>query len=65
MFSSSTKVVKRLLKDINRLLSKEMSNVSLKVTIQKKWRTQNFDFQSIKGLSPVQFFESCNLRRYH
>ena len=36
MFSSSTKVVKRLLKDINRLLSKEMSNVSLKVTIQKK-----------------------------
>ena len=65
MFSSLVKEINRLLKEINRLLIKGMSNIYLKVTIQKKWRTQNFNFQSIKSLSPGQFLETCNLSRYH
>ena len=32
-----------------------MSNVYLKVTIEKKGRTQNFDFKSLKSSSPGQF----------
>ena len=38
---SSIKEVNRLLKETNRLLSKELSNIYLSVTIEKKWRTQN------------------------
>ena len=41
-----------------------MSNTYLKVTIEKKWRTQNFDFLSLKSLSPGQFLGSSNPRRY-
>ena len=41
-----------------------MSNTYLKVTIEKKWRTQNFDFLSLKSLSPGQFLGSSNSRRY-
>ena len=37
-----------LLKEINRLLSKGMPNICLEVTIEKKWRTQNFDFLNLK-----------------
>ena len=29
-----------------------MPNIFLKVTVEKKWRTQNFDFLSLKGSSP-------------
>ena len=36
MFFSSIEERKRLLKEINRLLSKGMSNICLKVTIKKK-----------------------------
>ena len=36
------------------LLSKGISNAYLKVT-EKKWRTQNFDFLSLKRSSPDQF----------
>ena len=32
-----------------------MSNIYLKVTIEKNWRSQNFDFLSLRNLSPVQF----------
>ena len=39
-------------KDINRLISKEMSNIYLNVTIKKNWRSRNFDFLSLKNLSP-------------
>ena len=39
----------------NRLLSKGMSNIYLKVTIEKKWRTQNFDFLGSRSLSPGHF----------
>ena len=40
------------IKDINRLISKEMSNIYLNVTIKKNWRSRNFDFLSLKNLSP-------------
>ena len=36
MFFSSIKEINRLSKEINRLLSKGMSNIYLKVTIEKK-----------------------------
>ena len=36
-------------KEINTLVSKGMTNIYWKVTIEKKWRTQNFDFQSLKS----------------
>ena len=32
-----------------------MSNIYLKVTIEKKWRTQIFNFVSLKGSSPALF----------
>ena len=56
---------KSLLKEIKRLLSKGMSNNYLEVTIKKKRHTRNFDFLGLKNLSPGQFLESFNLRRYH
>ena len=49
-FSSITEINK-LLRKINRLFSKGMSSIYLKVTIEKKWRTQNFDFLSLKSSS--------------
>ena len=42
-----------------------MSNIYLKVTLEKNWRSQNFDFLSLKNLSLGQFFVSSNSRRYH
>ena len=41
---------------MNRLLSKKMSNIYFKVTVEKNWRSQNFDFLSLKNLSPGQFW---------
>ena len=41
------------IKRINRLISKGMSNIYLKVTVEKNWR------------SPGQFLGSYNSRRYH
>ena len=32
-----------------------MSNIYLKVTIEKNWISQNFDFLSLKKLPPGQF----------
>ena len=57
--------INRLRKGINRLLSKSLSNIFLKVTIEKNWRSQNFDFLSLRNLSPGQFLGSSNSRRYH
>ena len=37
-----------------------MSNIYLKVTIEKNGRFQNFDFLSLKNLSIGQFLESSN-----
>ena len=42
-------------KDANKLISKEMSNIYLKRTIKKNWRSQNFDFLSLKNSSSGQF----------
>ena len=36
---------------MNRLLIKGIANIYFKVTIDKKWRTQNIDFTSLKRLS--------------
>ena len=42
------------------MLSKGVSNIYLKVTIEKKWHTQNFIFLSLKSSSPGQFLGSSN-----
>ena len=52
------------IKEINRLISKRMSNIYLKVAIEKNWHSENFDFLSLKNSSPVQFLRSSNSRRY-
>ena len=44
------------IKDINRLISKGMSNIYLKVTIEKKWHTPNFDFLSLNSCLHVSFW---------
>ena len=38
-----------------------MSNINLKVTIEKNWRSQNFDCPSLISASPGKFFGSYNL----
>ena len=35
-----------------------MSDIYLKVTIEKKWRTQNFDFLSLKCSSSGRFLKA-------
>ena len=55
MFFNSIKEIKRLRKEINRLLRKGMPNVYLNVTIEEKWRSQNFDFLILKLFSLGQF----------
>ena len=45
MFFSLVKEVNRLLKEIDRLIIEGMSNIYLKVTVEKKWHTQNFDLE--------------------
>ena len=45
-----------LLKEITRLVSKGMSNIYLKVTIEKNWRFQNFDFVNLKSFSLGQLW---------
>ena len=54
MFFSSVKEIIRLRKELNRLLRKGMSNIYLKVIIEKGLGSQNFDFLSLKNLSPGQ-----------
>ena len=49
----------RLRKKINKLLSKGMPNIYLKITIEKNyyyWRSQNFDFLDFRNLSPASFW---------
>ena len=50
---------------MNKLLIKGISNIYLKVTIDKNCRSRDFDFLSLKNLSPGQFLGSSNSRRYH
>ena len=47
MFYTSIKKINRLRKEIDRLL---MSNVYLKVTIEKSWQSQNLDSQNLKKI---------------
>ena len=42
-----------------------MFNICFKVTIEKKWRTQDFDILSLKSSSPGQFLGSSNSSRYY
>ena len=53
------------IKEINRLISKGMSNIYLKVTIEKNGCSQNFDFLRLKNLAPGQSLWSSNSSRYH
>ena len=53
MFFNSIKEINRLRKEINRLLSEGMPNIYLKVSFEKNWHTQNFDFLNLKNLLPV------------
>ena len=53
------------IKEVNRLISKRTPNIYLKVTTEKKSHTQNFDFLSLKYLSPGQVLGSSNSCRYH
>ena len=41
-----------------------VSNIYLKVNIEKNWRSQNFDFLILKNSSPGQFSRSSNSPRY-
>ena len=40
---------------MNRLLSKRMPNIYLEAAVKKRCHIQNFDFLSLKSLSPVIF----------
>ena len=53
---NSIKKANRLRKEVNRLFRKGMSNIYLKITIEKNWRSQNFDFLSLKNLAPSSFW---------
>ena len=46
------------IKEINLLISKGILNIHLKVTIEKNWRSQNFDFVSWKKSFPGQFWRT-------
>ena len=66
MFFRATEEINSLLKEINRLLSKGMSNIYLEVTIEtSKRHTQNFDFLCLISSSPGQLLGNSNSRRYH
>ena len=52
------------IKQINRLISKGMSNIYLRVTNEKKWCTQKFYFLSSKSSSLGQYLGSSNSHRY-
>ena len=57
MFFSSIKEINRLLKEVNSLWSKRISNY-LKVINEKNWRSQNFNFLSLKNFSTGSFCEA-------
>ena len=40
------------IREVHRLISKGKSNIYLKIAIEKNGRSQNFDFVSLKKLSP-------------
>ena len=54
-----------LIKELNRLINKGMSNIYLKATFGKNLRSKNFDFLSLKKTSPGQLLGRTNSLRYH
>ena len=62
MFFNSIKEINRLRKEMNSLLSKGMSNIYLKVTIET---FSYFDLLGLKIFSQGQIFGSFNSRGYH
>ena len=42
-----------------------MWSIYLKIAVDEKWHTKNFDFKSLKCSPPGQFLGSSNSRRYH
>ena len=42
-----------------------MSNIYLKAAVEENWHSQNFDFLSLKNLSPGQFLVRSNSHRHH
>ena len=70
MFFNSIKEINRIRKEVNRLSRKGISNIYLKVTIEKNWGPQNFDFLNLKSLfTPthltqilLNFKTCCNLK---
>ena len=61
MFNSVTEII-TLRKEINRLLSKGMSNIYLKVTIET---FPNLRFSGFKKFVTRSVLASSNSRRYH
>ena len=53
------------IKGTNRLINKGMSNIYLKVTVEKNWGSQTSIFYILKNLSPGQFKGSSNSSRHH
>ena len=43
---------------MTKLLRKGMLNIHLNVTIEKNWRSQNFDILGLKNLSQGQFWRA-------
>ena len=62
MFFNSIKEINRLRKETNRLLSKGMSIIYLKVTIETYSKLK--DFLGLQNLSPIQFLGGPNSCRY-
>ena len=60
-YSLVVKKINRSLKEINRLLSKGMSNMYLKVTIEKKLTLSKLRFSRLKKILQVSF---CGARTY-
>ena len=54
-----------LIKEINKITNNGISNIYLKVNIEKNRRSENFTFLNLKNLFPGQFLGSSNSRRYH
>ena len=57
---NSIKEIKRLRKEINRLLSKGMSNILLRSYYKEKLMFSKLRFSKFKNLLPDQFLESPN-----